>query len=124
MKFLSELRTCCGGATIKTVMDGLPPVEKKESELVNRSGNKRVVSRGRKLRKTESWKPALHVISEDKAIADVDRYSYDKTTVGNSGNKRALKDAGRSGRARKRFGDGYWKMSYAVAMPAFSGMLF
>ncbi|XP_049404496.1 uncharacterized protein LOC125867949 [Solanum stenotomum] len=121
MKFLSELRTCCGGATIRTVMDGLPPVEKKESELVNRSGNKRVVSRGRKLRKTENWKPALHVISEDKAIADVDRYSYDKTTVGNSGNKRALKDAGR---APKRFGHGYWKMSYAVAMPAFSGMLF
>ncbi|KAK4716648.1 hypothetical protein R3W88_014986 [Solanum pinnatisectum] len=120
----SELRTCCGGATIKTVMDGPPPVEKKESELVNRLGSKRVVSRGRKLRKTENWKPALHVISEDKAIADVDRYSYDKTTVGNSGNKRASKDAGRSGRAPKRFGAGYWKMSYAVAMPAFSGMLF
>ncbi|TMW99089.1 hypothetical protein EJD97_003066 [Solanum chilense] len=119
MKFLPEL-TCCGGATIKTVRDRLPPVEKKESALVNRSGSKRAVSRGRKLRKMEDWKPALNVISEDNAIADIDRYNYDQNTVGNSGNKRA----GKSGRAQKKFGDGYWKMSYAVAMPAFSGMHF
>ncbi|XP_055808197.1 uncharacterized protein LOC129876728 [Solanum dulcamara] len=115
MKFLSELSTCCGSATIKTVVDGpLPEENEEESELINRSVNRRMVSQGRKLRKTENWKPALHVISEDKTIADFDR----------SGNKRASKNGVKSGRPPKRFGDSYWKMSYAVAMPAFSGMLF
>lgn len=80
--------------------DGLPSEEKQEKpELINLFENRRItIIQGRKLRKTENWKPTLHVISEDKLIADVDL----------SGKKRASKDGIKSGRPPKRFGDGYW----------------
>ncbi|MCE3052460.1 hypothetical protein HAX54_052685 [Datura stramonium] len=124
MKFLSELKRCCGGATITTAVEGLQPEENEKEPDFNRSGSSRVVSRGNKFRKTENWKPALHVIAEDKTIGDVDCCSYNQRTVGISGNKRVSKVAVKSGRASKRLSDGYWKMSSAIAMPAFSGMIF
>ncbi|OIT03452.1 PREDICTED: uncharacterized protein LOC109226324 [Nicotiana attenuata] len=126
MKFLSELRTCCGGATVTKAVEGLQP-EEKEAELNRSVATQSAPSRKRKVKNRGNWKPVLHVISEDKTITDVDRYSYNQKNVRIPGIKVASKVGVKSaakGRAPKKHGMSYWEMSYAIGMPAFSGTLY
>nr|XP_009609163.1 uncharacterized protein LOC104103001 isoform X1 [Nicotiana tomentosiformis]XP_016440014.1 PREDICTED: uncharacterized protein LOC107765830 [Nicotiana tabacum] len=124
MKFLSELRTCCGGATVTEAVEGIQPEEKEKEPELNRSvATQSAPSRRRKVKNRGNWKPVLHVISEDKTITDVDRYSYNQKNVRIPGIKVGVKSAAK-GRAPKKHGMNYWKMAYAISMPAFSGTLF